>query len=72
MIQNLGRYGSVTAEAAKVGGMENFIRLQKRSAVIKTAPFALVGGMIAGYIAKAQVARAEKAKAEALKNEEQD
>jgi len=70
MIQNLGRYGTVTAEAAKVGGMENFIRLQQRAAIIKTAPIILVGGIVIGYVAKIQLNRAEKAKAEVLKNEE--
>lgn len=62
MIDNLGRYGTVTRQAAAVGGMENFIRLQRQDALVKAAPrlqrmgalkaapYLLVAGALVGYL----------------------
>ncbi|CAM5263152.1 hypothetical protein ABT013_16490 [Streptomyces bacillaris] len=71
MLENLGKYGEITKQAAEAGGVDKLISVIEKAAYTKGAAVGVVvGGAAVSGVAAAVVAyRSRKARAEAAKKE---
>lgn len=62
-MSNLGRYQEFTTEAAKHGGVDDYLHDIAVGAIVKAAPVLLLAGVGLGWAGRRLVEKAQKAKA---------
>lgn len=62
-MSNLGRYQEFTTEAAKHGGVDEYLHDIAVGAIVKAAPVLLIAGVGLGWVGRRLVEKANKAKA---------